>query len=183
MIQPTTPSDASYSTTLRTVRAVVGSKRCGPVYVAGAVATLRSAVYAGWNRTRRNRLPRTLIGAPEPPCTNGGLAGSTMNGGVPTGVVARNVNVTESAHVSDAILRLVSNTNPAGLNGPSVRPLVPTAGQGTMVELVTGAIVALVPKSLGVDQLAVGYGVFYAIYYLVFGIVTIFSNPKKIKWR
>lgn len=67
-----------------------------------------------------------------------------MYGGVPAGAVARNVNVTESAHVTDAILTSVSNTNPAGLNGPSVRPLVPSAGQGTMVELMTGAIVALV---------------------------------------
>lgn len=37
---------------------------------------------------------------------------------------------------------------------------------GLLLAPAPGAIVALVPKSLGADQLAVGYGVFYAIYYL-----------------
>ena len=37
---------------------------------------------------------------------------------------------------------------------------------GLLLGPAPGAIVALVPRSLGVDQLAVGYGVFYAIYYL-----------------
>src|ERR1043166_8455924 len=37
---------------------------------------------------------------------------------------------------------------------------------GLLLGLAPGAIVALIPKSLGADQLAVGYGVFYAVYYL-----------------
>ena len=50
-------------------------------------------------------------------------------------------------------------------------PLSPSAAvwllvSGLVIGLAPGALVALVPKSLHADQLAAGYGVFYAIYYL-----------------